>query len=105
MAYPEFKQGLPLTIPLTANNNWAGIDNIEVEVYQNDVSRFFFSYLEKEGYEPITKTDNTFSFALTAEQTSSMKGMFGIEIVVYNSEIPLDKGCNDNFLFIKPEAK
>ena len=83
---------------------------VKIEVGQNGVTVLDFRYPTETGYPIITKDGDSYSISLTTAQTSTLSGLYEVEVTGFNGTSEVFKSNYsqngaDVYLQINPEMK
>lgn len=91
MAVKNFKAGVSIPFSFDASEMSSGTAML-VEIAQNNRTIEKFRYPLTTGFSELTKDGDIYSGVLTSEMTSTMKGLYHIEITRYDDDEEVDKG-------------
>jgi len=106
MAVEKYLQGQQITYQVDTTE-LGTVSNFKVEIAQNKITKYTFLYPypaePNENEKELTKDGAIFSGTLTSEMTSTMRGLFTIEVTNLDGVNENDKGGSP-FIIISEEA-
>jgi len=98
-------QGKPFTFSITPDaTKYPTLTGVKAEVFLNDSVVIKFSYPAADGYTTMTVLGGVYTAVIPSETTATMRGLYGIEVLLYENTTLLDKAKNNNLVVVNKEA-
>ena len=98
-------QGKPFTFNITPDATvYPTCDGVKAEIFINDSVLLKYSYPAAEGYTTMTVLAGVYTGVIPSATTASMRGLYGIEVLLYAGSTLLDKAKNNSLVEVTKEA-
>lgn len=104
MAYTELIAGEARSGWTVDLSEFATPTSVLVEISQNKETILKYMYPETEGYSTLTKTDDVYSFDLTTAQTENLRGLYDMEVTLFDGTSQFAKFQVDALMNVLQES-